>query len=154
MQILIIILIMSIIGCAGEARKQRAATADTTKVIELALKTVMTEPFPELDGIKRKSAFGDSVFLTTSLLPLSTLPGSVDSFHFKVIADSSICSAIKTDTASEELPNYLKLQAFQQTDSGYLVEFQSIDCVPSPSRDGAVSIRILKTQDKYEFRNK
>jgi hypothetical protein len=88
------------------------------------------------------------------LLPLSSLPPRVDSFRFKILPDTMICSVIKTDTVTEELPNFLRLQSFEKTDTGYFVRFESIDCIPSASRDGAVSLYILKTKDKYVFRNK
>jgi hypothetical protein len=141
-------------ACSGKGKESTASAADTTRVIELALKTVMTESFPEIEGIRRQSVFRDSVFLTTSLMPLSMLPSDIDSFHFKPLADSLICSAIRQDTGSAELPNYLALQAFEKTDSGYFLTFESIDCVPSPSRDGAVSLHILKTEDRYIFNKK
>jgi hypothetical protein len=148
------ILLFILTACADKSSKQTSSAADTTQVIGLALKTVLNEPFPGMDGVKRKSIFQDSIFLTTSLLPLSSLPPRVDSFRFKILPDTMICSVIKTDTVTEELPNFLRLQSFEKTDTGYFVRFESIDCIPSASRDGAVSLYILKTKDKYVFRNK
>lgn len=141
-------------ACADKSRKQNPTLADTTQVIQLALKTVLTESFPEIDGVKRKSIFSDTIFLTTNLFSLSNLPSKVDSFKFKVLPDTLICSMLKTDTVNEELPNFLRLQSFEKTDSDYVVRFESVDCVPSPSRDGAVSLHILKTIDKYTFKSK
>jgi len=146
------ILLLILTACAEKGKKQTSSAADTTQVIELALRTVLVEPFPDMDGVKRKSMFHDSIFLTTRLIPLSKLPHSVDSFHFKVLPDTMICSVLKSDTVAEELPNYLSLQTFQKTDTGYFVKFESVDCVPSPSRDGSVSLHILKTHDKYVFK--
>ncbi len=149
-----LLFLVLLIACADKSKKQYPTTADTTQVIQLALKTILTEPFPEMDGIKRKSIFNDTIFLTTNLFSLSALPSKVDSFRFKVLPDTLICSLLKTDTVSEELPNFLSLQSFEKTDSDYVVRFESVDCVPSPSRDGAVSLHILKTIDKYVFKNK
>jgi len=148
----LLILLLILTACTEKSRKKASTTADTTQVIGLALKTVLIEPFPEMDGIKRKSNFSDSFFLTTTLFSLSHLPASVDSFRFKVLPDSMICSVIKSDTATTELPNYLRLQSFEKTDTDYFVKFESIDCIPSPSRDGAVSLRILKSKDKFVFK--
>ena len=114
----------------------------------------MSEPFPVMDGIKRRSHDNDSIFLTTQLFSLSNLPPNVDSFHFKVLPDSMICSAIRSDTSEAELPNYLNLKSFEKTDTGYVVQFESVDCIPYPSLDGAVSLTIRKTKDKYMFNNK
>lgn len=139
-------------ACAEKSSKQTSTAADTTQVIEVALKTLLVESFPEMNGIRRKSNFHDSIFLTTSLLPLSTLPPSVDSFRFKILPDTLICSVIKSDTATAELPNFLRIQSFEKTDTGYFVRFESVDCIPSPSKDGAVNLTILKTNDKYLFK--
>jgi hypothetical protein len=141
-------------ACTDKSKKQSPTSVDTTQVIQLALKTVLTESFPEMDGLKRKSIFKDTIFLTTNLFSLSALPSKVDSFKFKVLPDTLICSMLKIDTVNEELPNFLRLQSFEKTDTDYVVRFESVDCVPSPSRDGAVSLHILKTIDKYTFKNK
>jgi len=150
----ILLVLVFLVACSQKGSKQRAATADTTRVIALALKTVMSERFPVMDGIKRRSSYNDSIFLTTKLFSLSNLPPDVDSFHFKVIADSMICSAIRSDTNSAELPNYLRLKTFEKNDTGYLVQFESVDCIPYPSLDGAVSLQIRKTKDQYKFNRK
>jgi len=149
----LLILLLILTACADKSRKQTSSAADTTQVIKVALKTILVEPFPGMDGIKRKSSFSDSFFLTTNLFPLSNLPASVDSFRFKILPDSMICSVIKSDTAAAELPNYLRLQSFEKTDTDYFVEFESVDCIPSPSRDGSVSLRILKSKDKFVFKH-
>lgn len=149
----VLLLLLILTACADKSSKQTSSTTDTTQVIEVALKTVLVEPFPEMDGIKRKSSFSDSFFLTTNLFSLSNLPASVDSFRFKILPDSMICSVIKSDTAAAELPNYLRLQSFEKTDTDYFVKFESVDCIPSPSRDGAVSLRILKSKDKFVFKH-
>ena len=109
---LVIIVLLFLTACADKGKKLTASTADTTQAIKLALKTVLVESFPEMDGIRRKSNFSDSIFLTTNQVRLATLPSSVDSFHFKILPDTMICAVIKSDTATEELPNYLRLQSF------------------------------------------
>jgi hypothetical protein len=146
------IFLLALTACADKSSKHISTAADTTQVIEVALKTLLVESFPDMDGIKRKSSFHDSIFLTTSLLPLSRLPSSIDSFHFKILPDTAICSVIKSDTATIELPNFLRIQSFEKTDTGYFVRFESVDCIPSPSKDGAVNLTILKTNDKYFFK--
>ena len=148
----LLLLLLILTACADKSKKQPSSAADTTQVIEVALKTVLEEPFPDMDGIRRKSSFKDSIFLTTNLFSLASLPTSVDSFKFKVLPDTMICSVIKTDTVSE-LPNYLRLQTFEKTDTDYFVRFESVDCIPSPSKDGAVSLRILKSKDKFVFKS-
>jgi hypothetical protein len=150
----VIIVLLFLTACADKSRKQFLATRDTTQVIKLALKTVLEESFPEMDGIKRKSNFNDTIFLTTNLVPLSSLPTSIDSFRFKVVPDTTICSLIKSDTSTAELPNYLRLQTFEKTDTDYFVQFESVDCIPSPTRDGSVSLHLLRTKDKFVFSHK
>ena len=150
----VIIVLLFLTACADKSRKQSLASRDTTQVIKLALKAVLEESFPEMDGIKRKSNFKDTIFLTSNLVSLASLPTSIDSFRFKVVPDTTICSLIKSDTATAELPNYLRLQTFEKTDSDYFVQFESVDCIPSPSRDGSVSLHLLRTKDKFVFNHK
>jgi hypothetical protein len=148
-------MLLFLAACADKNGNQGSSTADTTQVVELALKTVMTESFPEMNDVKKKNSFGDSVFLTTNLFPLAKLPSAIDSFHFKVLPDSTICTVIKSDTLSvDSLPNYLRLQAFEKTDTGYFIQFESVNCVPIASKDAAVSLHILKTKDKFVFNRK
>ncbi len=155
MRRLSVFMVLFLVACSGKNGKQILSTADTTQVVELALKTVMTESFPQMNDVKKKNSFGDSVFLTTNLFPLVKLPSAIDSFHFKVLPDSTICSVIKSDTLSaDSLPNYLRLQAFEKTDTGYFVQFESVNCVPIASKDAAVSLHILKTKDKFEFKRR
>ncbi len=147
-------LVVLIASCASRSGDQTPANADTTQVIELALKTALGEHFPEMEDVKRLSQPGDSIFFTTGLFALSNLPTAVDSFKFRVLPDSLICPLIKADTSSMEIPNYLRLQVFQKTDTGYFVEFESVVCVPRAARDASVGIHILKTRDKFEFKGK
>jgi hypothetical protein len=148
------IFLLALTACADKSSNQISTAEDTTQVIEVALKTLLTQPFPDMDGIRRKSSFHDTILLTTSLLPLASLPQSIDSFRFKIVADTLICSVIKSDTATEELPNFLRIQSFEKRDTGYFVRFESVDCIPSPSKDGAVNLTILKTNDQYVFKKK
>ena len=150
----LVFLIVFMASCANKSGDQTPANADTTQVIELALKTALGEHFPEMDDVKRLSQPGDSIFFTTELFSLSNLPTTVDSFKFRILPDSLICPLIKADTSSIEIPNYLRLQTFQKTDTGYFVEFESVVCVPRAARDASVSIHILKTRDKFEFKGK
>ena len=150
----IFIILLFLAACADKNAGQTPSTADTTQVIELALKTALGQDFPEMDAVKTKSIFGDSIFFTTSLFPLSTLPSKIDSFTFKVMPDTMICPLLKTDTVSAEIPNYLRLQTFEKTDSGYFVQFESMFCIPTATRDASVGLHILKTKDKFEFKKK
>ncbi len=94
----LLILLLIVTACTDKSKQQTSSAADTTQVIEVALKTLLVEHFPEMDGIKRKSSFNDSIFLTTNLFPLTKLPPGIDSFRFKILPDTVICSVIKSDT--------------------------------------------------------
>lgn len=150
----LLLFLLILTACADKSSKQTSSSADTTQVIELALKTVLGQSFPELNGVKRKNSFNDSIFLTTRLFSLSNLPPAADSFRFKILPDSMICTVIKTDTVTTGVPNFLLLETFAKTDTDYFVRFESVDCIPSPSRAGAVSLHILKTKDKFVFKQR
>lgn len=148
---LVFIFLLFLAACVNKRADQTPASADTTQVIELALKTALGQQFPEMDAVKRRSIFQDSILFTTSLFSIEKLPPRVDSFKFKIMPDTMICPLLKTDTISTELPNYLRLQAFQKTDTGYFVQFESVICIPSATRDASVGLHILRTKDKFVF---
>lgn len=152
----LLILLLCLAACGQKTSQQTPTTADTTQVIELALRSALGQDFPELDAVKRKHRLSDSIFFTTNLFSLSNLPSKVDSFVFKVMPDTAICTVIKADTTvvTEQLPNYLRLQSFQQTDTGYFVQFESVICVPKAQKDASVGLHILKTKDKFVFEKK
>ena len=149
----IFILLIILASCANRNNQVSQSKNDTTKVIELAVRTVLEGDFPDVAAVKRKDKLNDSIFFTTNLLPLSTLPQSVDSFRFKILPDTLICTIIKSDSASGELPNYLKLRSFEKSDTGYFVQLESLSCLPSGG-GGSVSIHIVKTKDTFVSKKK
>lgn len=148
---MLLVLPFLLAACQSGDGKRSSNGADTTKVVELALRTALGEGFSEMDEVKPNGAT-DSIYLTTNLFALSKLPQSVDSFKFRIMPDSVICNVIKADTTVDPVPNYLRLQTFQKTDTGYFVELESVYCIPVATKDASVGLHILKTKDRYEFK--
>lgn len=149
----IFILLVMVASCTNRDGQVSQSVNDTTKAIELAVKTALEEDFPEMEPVKKRSRFNDTIFLTTNLFPLSHLPQSIDSFRFKVLPDTLICSVIKSDSLSGEWPNYLKLSSFEKRDTGYFVQLESLSCQRG-GEGGSVGIFIIKTKDTFVFKKK
>jgi len=146
----IFITMIVLASCTNRNGQVSQSKNDTVTAIELAVKTALVEDFPEMEPVKRKN--GDSIFITSSLLSLSHLPQKIDSFRFKIMPDTMICATIKLDT-SQDIPNYLKLSSFEKRDTGYFVQLESLSC-QSGGEGGSVSIFIVKTEDRFVFKER
>lgn len=147
----IFVIVIVLASCTNRNGQVSQSKNDTVTAIELAVKTALVEDFPEMDPVKSKN--GDSIFITSSLLSLSHLPQKIDSFRFKILPDTLICAAIKTDTLSQVLPNYLKVSSFEKRDTGYFVQLESLSC-PAGGEGGSVGIFIVKSKDTFVFKKK
>lgn len=146
-----LISLMIVAGCTNRNAQVSSSKNDTTKAIELAIKTILEGDFPDAPAMKKVALFHDSIFFAASnLLPASRLPERVDSFHIKVLADTLLCARMKSDTSYKELPNYLKLDSFENRDTGYYVKLESLNCLSS-GEAGALGIFIIKTKDNFVF---
>ena len=83
---------------------------------------------PSADPLFYKYNFGDSILLTSEVLPLNILPSKIGQQKFKILHRSDICALIKKDTALTQVPNYLLLRRFEKNDTGYYVSLQSLSC--------------------------
>jgi hypothetical protein len=152
-KILLISLII-LVSCTNRDAQVSSSKNDTTKAIELAIKTILEEDFPDAPAMKKVALFHDSIFFAASnLLPASSLPERVDSFHIKVLTDTLLCARMKSDTSYKDLPNYLRLDSFENRDTAYFVKLESLNCLPS-GEGGSVGIFIVKTKDTFVFKKK
>jgi len=122
---------------------------DTSKI----LKTVITDGvsdryMPSTDPLTYKYKFGDSVLLTSNVLPLDILPSSIAHQKFKILPQSEIYALIKKDSILTHVPNYLLLNQFEKSDTGYYVQLQSLSC-----RDfgggGSLGLYLKKEKDSF-----
>jgi hypothetical protein len=138
-------------SCNNKDANVSSSKNDTTNAIQLAIKTILEEDFPDAPSMKRVGLFHDSIYFAASnLVPASRLPERVDSFHIKVLADTLLCARMKSDTSYKELPNYLKLDSFENRDTGYFVKLESLNCRPG-GEAGSLGIFIVKTKDNIVF---
>ena len=139
-------------SCKNREAQVSSSKNDTTKAIQLAIKTILQEDFPDAPAMKKVALFHDSIFVAaTHSLPVASFPDRVDSFRLKVLADTLLCANMRSDTSYKELPNYLKLDSFENRDSGYFVKFESLNCMRG-GEGGSVGIFILKTKDNFVFK--
>lgn len=81
---LICVIFIALVSCKNR-KIDVHPKSDTTKVIEFALKTAFeTKLLPEIKALKNQYRFKDSILFTSDSIPLSVLPGSLDSLKFKI----------------------------------------------------------------------
>ena len=119
----------------------------------LLLKKVISEGIsgrymPSADPLFYKYNFGDSILLTSDVLPLNILPSNTGEQKFKILERSYICALIKKDSTLTQVPNYLLLRRFEKNDTGYYVSLQSLSC-----RDygggGSLGLYLKKEKDSF-----
>ncbi|HEY1869427.1 MAG TPA: hypothetical protein VGG71_00145 [Chitinophagaceae bacterium] len=135
------------ISCKSSKEKVTQPKGDTTRVIELAVRTAFFhQNLPKMGPLFYSYHFKDSVLFTSDSLSLSNLPLKIDSVFFKVLPQDQICSMISADTNINKVPNYLCIGAFEKSDTGYYINIQSRSCLPFGG-GGAIGIHIVKEKD-------
>ena len=141
-------------SCKSPNAKSIQPKSDTTKVLELAIRTAFYhQNLPGMDPLFYPYHFKDSILFSTDSLSLTTLPISLDSINFKILTSKQICTMIKADSSISELPNYLYLRAFEKSDTGYYVSVQSLSCLPYGG-GGSIGIYISKDKDSFVVKYK
>ena len=88
-------ILFALASCKDSNEKVIQPKNDTTKVIELALRTAFYhQNLPEIDLLFYPSHFKDSILFTSDSLALVNLPSKVDSVFFKILTQNQICSII------------------------------------------------------------
>ncbi|RYE38100.1 MAG: hypothetical protein EOP48_27620 [Sphingobacteriales bacterium] len=128
--------------------------SDTTKVLNQAiLAGVDSLDMPSASGLKWRSRFGDTILLTSQILPFNVLPLQVGGEKFKVMPQKELCAAMKQYEDLEPTPKYLNISQFERNDSGYYVQLQSISCGEFAS-GGALGIYFKKVADSFVVINR
>jgi len=127
---------------------------DTT----ILLKTVINEGIsnrymPSASPLTYKYKFGDSILLTSNALPLDILPSSVGHQKFKILLQSEICALLKKDSNLTQVPNYLLLNRFEKSDTGYYVQLQSLSC-RYYGGGGSLGLYLKKERDSFVVINR
>lgn len=122
------------------------AKSDTTKILELAIRTAFHGFLPDVSAVKGNYYFKDSILFTSKSLTLDSLPTAVDTLKFKILSKDHLCRLIKNDSFSENQPNYLSIQAFEKTDTGYYIQIASLSCLPYGG-GGSLGLYIAKQGD-------
>ena len=141
-------------SCKDSNEKLIQPKNDTTKVIELALRTAFYhQNLPEIDLLFYPSHFKDSILFTSDSLALVNLPSKVDSVFFKILTQNQICSIIRADSNIAKVPNYLYISAFEKSDNGYYINIQNRSCLPYGG-GGVIGIYIAKDKDSFIVKSK
>lgn len=108
---------------------------------------------PSASGLKGVTNFGDTVLLTSQVLPLNVLPQQVGDEKLKVMPQKELCAAMKPYQDLEPSPKYLNISQFEKNDSGYYIQLESISCGEYAS-GGALGIYFKKVNDSFLIVNR
>lgn len=127
--------------------------SDTTKVLELAIRTAFQGFLPGVSAVKSKYYYKDSILFTSASLSLDSLPKAIDTLKFKVLSKDQLCKVIKNDSLSGDQPNYLNIQSFQKSDTGYYVQIASLSCFLYGG-GGTLGLYIVKQKDTFYIKDR
>ena len=152
MKVPIVIILIILVSCEDPKTDLANITTDTTKVLELAIRTAFyRHNLPDIGPLMRQYRFKDSILFTSDSLPLSSLPLTLDSLKFKILSKSQICFFINADSNISILPNYLYVGHFEKSDTGYYINIQSRSCLRYGG-GGSIGIYIAKDKDSFIVR--
>lgn len=141
-------------SCKLTTPKTIQIKSDTTRVIELAIRTAfLKQSMPEIDKLLFSYRFKDSLFFTSDSSLLNFLPYTVDSLSFKILPKNELIKRVKSDSYNKRLPNYLYLRTLEKTDTGYYVNLQSLSFIPLGG-SGTIGLNIVKEKDSFYVANK
>lgn len=148
--LLIITLILGILlsGCVNPHSSSVQPKSDTTRVIELAIRTAFRGYLPDHDALKKKYYFKDSILFCSSSLPVAFIPPVVDSLKFKILSEEEVCNIMMSDSLSQKQANYLCLRSFEKSDTGYYLQLSSLSCFPFGG-GGSLGLYISKQNDSF-----
>lgn len=140
-------IIVFIISCSNKSSEPTQPINDTTRAITLAIRTAFYhENLPSISPLMKRYGFKDSI-LTTSHLPLYYLPSSVGTLNFKVLSVDELFRLFEKESDSQKVPNYLSIDKFEKSDSGYYVNIKSLSYLPYGG--GSIGIYISKINDSF-----
>jgi hypothetical protein len=143
------ILLNSLFGCQSNTPIIVKQENDTSKILNTVIKDGISDRYmPSADPLTYKYKFGDSILLTSNVLPLDILPSSIGRQKFKILPRSEIYALIKKDSTLTHVPNYLLLTQFEKSDTGYYVQLQSLSCWDFGG-GGSLGLYLKKEKDSF-----
>jgi hypothetical protein len=143
-----LLLVILFVGCKCRSAQIVSPANDTTKALQLALRTALLEyKLPEISPLFRGNLFEDSILVDIDSFPKRLLPAALDTIKFKFGSYRQITDLIGKITDSSR-PNYLFVCCFQKMDSVYSVSVQSRSDVRFGG-GGAMDVEIIKRGDSF-----
>jgi hypothetical protein len=128
--------------------------SDTTFVINAALKQATCVEFmPDASALRIPSKFGDTILLSSVLLPLEILPTKSGNDIFKVLPKEVIYRVLTGESYRHDVPNYLCISQFEKNDTGYYIQIQNLSALPFGG-GGLLGLYFKKVGDTLSIVNK
>jgi hypothetical protein len=90
------LLLILIFACQSNVPVVIKQENDTSSVLKTVIgEGILTGHMPSADPLTYKYKFGDSILLTSTVLPLDMLPSNIGNQNFKILTQSEICALIK-----------------------------------------------------------
>ena len=148
-QVVLYIILLFAYSCKLTTSKPLQLKSDTTRVIELAVRTAfLRQSMPEIDKLVYNKKFKDSLLFTSDSSLLNFLPYAVDSLGFKIVPKNKLIKTNNSKSYSKASPNYLYLRTVEKTDKGYYVSLQCLSFIPFGG-GGAIGLNIVKEKDSF-----
>jgi len=147
------LLLILIFACQSNAPVVINQENDTSSVLKTVIgEGISDRHMPSADPLTYQYKFGDSILLTSIVLPLDMLPSDIGNQKFKILTQSEICTLIKKDSNLTKVPNYLLLNRFEKSDTGYYVELRSLNC--RYYTGGSLGLYLKKEKDSFVIINR
>jgi hypothetical protein len=147
------ICLLTLFSCGDKVTEVKRPDNDTLKILRVALQHGISGEFmPSASPLKRHYRFGDSILLTSDILPLNILPSAIENQNFKIFPKQQICSMIFADSNMTELPNYLSVSRIEKSDTGYYIQVRSLSCLPYGG-GGSLGLYFKKAGDTLKMVN-
>ena len=148
------VLLFGLYSCDNHEIKSQLPINDTTEILKLALmESISDSSMPDASSSINKSPSGDTVIITTSLIPFDKVPSSVGGVTFKVLPDSLICETLDKSKGYYNTPRYLDIRRFEKTDTTYYLHIICISCGQFPS-GGLLALNYQKINNVFILKHK
>jgi len=126
-----IVLLSHHCSCNIQTNLIEPTESDTTVLLRESLSMAISVEFmPDAGALTSPGFFDDTIFLTSSTIPLKLLPMSIDVRNFKILEEQEILKVFGLNTDDRKAPNYLKLIEFEKNDYGYYIQVQNLSAYP------------------------
>lgn len=139
----------SLLSCKHSSENAVAAVLnDTAQILQMAVAEGISDRYMPDASSLYSTPSDDTVFLTSSVLPLRLLPLRSGSTHFRVLQKDDICFQIGQVDFVERSRSFLEIRAIEKRDTGYYISLSAIGC-SRYSGGGGLGLYFIKRNNSF-----